>query len=278
MVSQRRTSHREEAAILQAQHLLQDTEHRLLIEVIFHLQRHRGLQTLALIVQMIGTTCRYRTLKQGVHGAGSMLYLLLHTDIYLLPETRHTTHHRGANLFQRFLDAFGIPIDSHLCTFHQAHHSPTPLKDVGQRQEAHGEILVGHLRNTQIMCTHRLQIVGMSQYYPLGMAGSTRRINNGSDVFGHGLTGTDLHRAGRMSIITQTDEIFKIDGLLILWIQFHRWIINHQPLQDVRQLFHHDPSIVVLLLLAHEKRVDIRILHDESDLLRRTGRIHRHIG
>ena len=45
----------------------------------------------------------------------------------------------------------------------------------------------------------------------------------------------------------------------------------------MRQLLHHDPSVVVLLLLAHEQRMDIRILHNESDLLRRTGGIHRHI-
>ena len=77
------------------------------------------------------------------------------------------------------------------------------------------------------MRTHRLQIVGMGQHHPLGMARRTRCINNGSDVFRQSLTGTDLHRAGRMGIVSQADKIIKIDGLLILWIQFYRRIINH---------------------------------------------------
>ena len=68
------------------------------------------------------------------------------------------------------------------------------------------------------MGAHRLQIVGVRQDNTFRTTGSSRRINNGSDVFRHCLAGTNLYRAGRMGIISQADKIIKIDRLLILRI------------------------------------------------------------
>ena len=149
---------------------------------------------------------------------------------------------------------------------------------MGQRQETHRQILVRHLRDTNVMCTHRLQVVGMCQHNALGIAGRTGCIDNGSDVFRRSLTCTDLDRTLGMGIVTQPDEIVEIDRLFVFGIQPDRRIENDEPLQNIRQLALYNQSIVILLLLAHKERMYLCVLDNVGNLLRRTGCIHRHIG
>ena len=91
---------------------------------------------------------------------------------------------------------------------------------------------------------------------------------------GNGFRHTYFHRALRMRVIPQAQEIIKINGRLIFRIHLDRRIKDNQTLQILRVLLYLE-SVIILQLLTHEQRADLSVIDDVLDLSRRIRRVHR---
>ncbi len=114
----------------------------------------------------------------------------------------------------------------------------------------------------------------MREHHPLRLSRRTGRIYNGSQILRNGFRHTYFHRALRMRVISQAQEIVKINGCLIFRIHLDRRIKDNQTLQILRVLLYLE-SVIILQLLAHEQGVDLSVVDDVLDLSRRIRRIHR---
>ena len=124
------------------------------------------------------------------------------------------------------------------------------------------------------MYPHRLQIARMRKHYAFRLTCRTGRIYNGSQILRNGFRHTYFHRALRMRVIPQAQEIIKINGRLIFRIHLDRRIKDNQTLQILRVLLYLE-SVIILQLLTHEQRADLSVIDDVLDLSRRIRRVHR---
>ena len=116
--------------------------------------------------------------KDIAQGLGRAIDLVLHTDIYLLPEAGHIAHHGGAHHRQCLKDTLRVAEDSHLTAHAEAEVAPRLLEDVVQREEAHRDVAIRDEGVLELVRIELLDEVAMMQHHALAL---TRRAGGVDD-------------------------------------------------------------------------------------------------
>ena len=182
LVGDCRTGSRKERAVFDADGLLEQCIDRTLIELILQMEHHGRRLAQAQIVQVVRPSSLDGIQHHGPFQARLLFDALVYPLIYLLPKTGYAAHGCRTNLLDGGLNILRTQIDAHLRPPLQADIRPATLEDVRQRQKVHRHILIGELRDTNLVRAECLQVVVVHQQYTLRLACSTRRIKYVADV------------------------------------------------------------------------------------------------
>ena len=169
----------------------------------------------------------------------------MYTGIYFLPKTGDVAHQCRMYLRQCLLNHFRILVDRNRHSLMQAIIRPRFFKNMSQRQETHGKILIRHHRKADIMDTHGFQIIGMMKHDSFRFAGRPGSIYDGSQIFRYRFIHTDLYFCLGMCIIAQPKEIVKINRSLVFGVQLDCRIKHNQALQ-ILGIFLYLECIIIL--------------------------------
>ena len=272
-IRKRCTRHREKASTFDTQDLFQKHKDSPVVKLKLQLQSARSRNAFILIFQIIPASCLDSIQENLFHGRRRRIDLVMHTGIYFLPKAGNVTHQCRMHLRQCLLNHLRVLVNGNRHPFMQAIVRPRFLENMSQGKEAHRKILVRNHRQTDIVNTHRFQVIGMMKHDAFRLSGRTGSIYNGSQVLRNSLVHTDFHSCFDMGIVTQPQEIIKINGSLVLRIQFDSGIKYDQALQELRVLLHLK-CIVILQLFTDKQSVYAGIINYVFDLSRRICRIH----
>ena len=156
--------------------------------------------------------------------------LLLHTGIHFFPETGNTAHQCRTDFFNGSLDIHRTQVDTNLHTFVHTKIRPCFLEDMCQRKEVHGNILIGHVYQTDIMDTESLHIVRMMQHYPLRFASCTGCIKNVGKVIIRCTGSTLFHYIVVRQTFSRFQEFVEINGSHVTRVAYYSTVENDQLL------------------------------------------------
>ena len=120
--------------------------------------------------------------KDIAQGLGRAIDLVLHTDIYLLPEAGHIAHHRGAHHRQSLEDTLRVAEDSHLTAHAEAEVAPRLLEDMVQREEAHRDVAICDEGVLELVRIELLDEVAMMQHHALALTRRTGGVDDDRQV------------------------------------------------------------------------------------------------
>ena len=146
------------------------------IEFISHVQHGRRSLSIHQVRDIMLPAYPQRIQHQSLFQPGGLIDFFLHTGIYLFPETRHTAHGRRTDFLDGFLDILRFQVDAQHTSPVQAIESPSPFKNMRERQKIHHHIIFSQFRETRVMPFESSLIIGMMQHHSLGIARSAGSI------------------------------------------------------------------------------------------------------
>ena len=141
---------------------------------------------------------------------------------------------------------------------------PCFLKNMCQRKEVHGHILVTHIYQTDIMDTEGLHIVRMMQHHPLRFTSCTGCIKNVGKVIIRCTGSTFFHYIVVRQTFSCFQEFVKINRSHVTRVAYYSTVENDQLLQRLAKAKDTE-SRIILELLAYK---DITYLSIIDNVLR----------
>ena len=222
------TGCREEVTVLYSDGLFQQSIDSLLIKLIFQLNHSGRRLTHPQIIQIMDTAYFNSIQHQHFFYSGGLGYFFLNAGVHFLPKTRDTTHQCRTDFFNGCLDIGRTKIDADLYALMHTEISPCLLKHMGQRQEVHRNILIGHIYQTDIMNTECFQIARMMQHDSFRFARSTGRIQDVCQILSTGTCRTFFHYFIVWQIFSFSQELVIVNRTHITRIFHYRRIKNDQ--------------------------------------------------
>ena len=252
-----RTGCGEEVLTLQAQILQQQGDDRLFVEHVLHLQpdgRHKPAHAILDIVLL----ANFQGVEHEValYGAAGV-YLLLHTGIDLLPETRNCRHAGGVHLKHGLQHVLRAQVHCQRGTEADAEIAPCPLENVGEGQEVQYHILVGEWQRAYVG-TESEGVLAMGLHNALRQSGRAARIEYVGKVVGLQLVGTLLHLFIMGQPLAHFQEFIEVNAGIVLCVALYRTVEDYE-LAQVGFNLHHAQSSVVLILFTHKDIADVGI-------------------
>ncbi len=130
--------HREEITAVNTHHTFDQVKNGMLIKEKLQSVGQRGTLTLIAILQIVTAPRCNCILEEPLEHSRCIVDGLLHSVIHLLPETGNIAHQGRAYHFQILAYLIRIAVDGHSGSHVQTIVGPCLLKDVCQRQKAHG--------------------------------------------------------------------------------------------------------------------------------------------
>ena len=193
--------------------------------------------------------------------------LLLHTGIHFFPKTRNTAHQCRTDFFNGSLDIHRTEVDTNLHAFMNTKICPCFLEDMCQGKEVHGDILITHVYQTDIMDTESLHIVRVMQHYPLRFTSSTGCIKNVRKVIIRCTRSAFFHYIVVRQTFSCFQELIEIDGSHVTRVAYNSPVEDDQLLQRLTKAKDTE-SRIILELLAYEDITYLSIIDNVLCLCR----------
>ena len=193
-----------------------------------------------------------------------MVDFLLHTGIHLLPEAWHGSHTGRVHLQHRLQHVLWLQVHGQCAAETKAKVTPGPLKDVGEGQETHNDILIRERQHAH-MPTEGSSILSMGLHDTLRQARGATGIKDICQVVWLQFVAALLNLVLIGMSLTKSQELVKGNARLVLRIALHLGVKDDQLLH-MRLYLHHTHSRVVLVLFAHKDDADVGIGNHVSNL------------
>ena len=264
----------EEMGILQAQLLAYQREDGLVEQLVLQMQRQGRLLAGGQVFYVMTAAYLLRMAEQLTLHATAGLDLLLHTLIYLLPETGYTRHTSGMLLAHRLLNLLRIGVHNQSGTNGDAQQGPATLKDMCEGQEVHHAVVLVH-RHILMVGLHSRMELSHAQNNALRVACGTASIQDISDVVHRGGSLTAVELLLTCQALTQLQECRERHHRGIILGNLHGRVEHNDTLQRLA-CGEHTMCLVELLLLAHEEKTYLGVVDHKLYLLLAAGGIERY--
>ena len=213
-------------------------------------------------------------LKQLTLHARGAVHLVHDGLVDLLPESWHRAHAGGVRLAHVLLYVVGVGVDDEVAALAYAQVSPSTLKDVGEGQEVYYAVFLrdGH---HLVVGLQGGVILTVGKHDTLAVARCAAGVENVAQVVEACLCPQLLQLRLTRQLLAELQELFEREGMGVMGAHADGAIEIDYALKR-RTQSEDAVCLVILLLLAHEDKLDLGIVNHILDLLLATGSIERY--
>ena len=251
-------------------------EYELVVEFVLTLEPQRNPFSYTQILHIATASDGKSPLGETTGHPLRLRQFVLDGRVNLLPETGHAAHDGRTHLANGILYILGVYVDGNAHAYRQAVVRPSPLEDVGQRQEAERYVAVGASHQPLQVNAHGLVVIRVSQHHPFGLAGRTRGVDERGQIVGRTGIATAFYLGyhigtGQTALL---HEVIEIDRRMVVGSPLDGRVEKNEFLER-RTLTQGHNGIVVLHLPAHKQKAHLGFVDDVLNLVERTGGIER---